>query len=417
MFKDTSSGEAQKMFTGRQKRLAAWLVVTGGAAAALGLIEINDYAAGPFEVRAMRRAELRAAVSGFLTEVNVDEGESVSAGQVVARLEIPDLTSRIARNQAELREAQAELALLEAGPREVEIIQERRRVAAALAWRDVAALEFKQQQLALDQDIVRLEKLLHEFSIERDHARQKLDRLEKLRRTKAVSAEEYEDAVKLWKLSQSRHDRTAAERNARLALGTLAAQGSLAEREAALAHAQAALELLQAGSRREKIDAARAAKERLDIDRRYLGELKGRLEVRAPAKGRVTTHRLGERIGAYFAEGELICEMEDTSSLEVSIALDEDRASDIEIGQRVDLKVRALPFEVLEVDLLRIAPRAAASETQSTVIAYCQLAGLTPELRSGLTGHARVYCGRGSIARVLATKVLRFLRTEFWWAN
>jgi hypothetical protein len=32
-----------------------------------------------------------------------------------------------------------------------------------------------------------------------------------------------------------------------------------------------------------------------------------------------------------------------------------------------------------------------------------------------MTGYARIYCGRASFARIIVDRVLRFLRTEFWW--
>ena len=38
-----------------------------------------------------------------------------------------------------------------------------------------------------------------------------------------------------------------------------------------------------------------------------------------------------------------------------------------------------------------------------------------PDLRPGMTGHARVQCGKSAVGRVLGEKVLRFVRTEFWW--
>ena len=77
-------------------------------------------------------------MAGFLREVYCDEGDRVSPGAPVARLEVPDLASRLAQKRAEVREAQARLRLLEVGPRPEEVVEQRRRVERARAWHDLA---------------------------------------------------------------------------------------------------------------------------------------------------------------------------------------------------------------------------------------------------------------------------------------
>ena len=63
----------------------------------------------------------------------------------------------------------------------------------------------------------------------------------------------------------------------------------------------------------------------------------------------------------------------------------------------------------------RIAPIAVPGELQSTLTAYCRLEVAVPELRPGMTGHARISTGRRSLGEIVAGRVLRVLRTEFWW--
>ena len=53
--------------------------------------------------------------------INHEEGEEVSEHGAVAVLEIPDLDSKIAGKRAEIRESEAKLRLLEAGPRAEEM--------------------------------------------------------------------------------------------------------------------------------------------------------------------------------------------------------------------------------------------------------------------------------------------------------
>src|SRR4029450_9722581 len=108
--------EVIAMVRGRRFRTAAWALTLAGALAALLFVEVEDRPGGPFQTRAVVRAEVRAPVSGFLREVCFDEGEQVSPGAVVARLEIPDLDTRTAQAVQAAREAEARLRLLEIGP-------------------------------------------------------------------------------------------------------------------------------------------------------------------------------------------------------------------------------------------------------------------------------------------------------------
>src|SRR5581483_374618 len=98
-----------------------WPLAAGGLAAALVFVRVEDRAGGPFEAVPVTRAEVRAPVAGFLREVPSDEGEHVSRGAPVARLEIPDLDSQLAQKRAAVREAAARLRMLEAGARPEEV--------------------------------------------------------------------------------------------------------------------------------------------------------------------------------------------------------------------------------------------------------------------------------------------------------
>jgi multidrug resistance efflux pump len=55
------------------------------------------------------------------------------------------------------------------------------------------------------------------------------------------------------------------------------------------------------------------------------------------------------------------------------IAIAEDDAARLRPGQQVRLKARALPFEVFEVKVVRVAPKAVQGDAaRSTVNVYCQ---------------------------------------------
>jgi len=173
--------------------------------------------------------------------------------------------------------------------------------------------------------------------------------------------------------------------------------------------------LLEAGSRPEEIDAGRAHLARLKEEARYLEKLRDRLQVVSPVPGLITTPHLKEKVGQYVREGKLICLVEEPAVLEVEIMVTEQEVSRVQPGQAVELKVRALPFEKFSSQVDRVAPTAGRGDVQNTVTVYCRLEGARAELRPGMSGHARIFCGQRPIGEILLDRALRFLRTEFWW--
>src|SRR5262249_17393606 len=122
---------------------------------------------------------------------------------------------------------------------------------------------------------------------------------------RAVSAEQYQEAVRRQQVCQAQLEQAQAEKHAREAKGTLEAETELAPRERELADVEAALTLLEAGPRPEEVEAERARLARLQEEARYLEQLRDQLPIHSPVPGLVTTPRLKEKVGQYVREGEL----------------------------------------------------------------------------------------------------------------
>jgi putative peptide zinc metalloprotease protein len=172
---------------------------------------------------------------------------------------------------------------------------------------------------------------------------------------------------------------------------------------------------LQAGARPEEIDAARATLARLNEELDYLEELQNKVLLISPVAGVVITPRLKEKVGQYVSEGELIAIVEEPDELELEIGVAEEDVARVEPGQRVEIKARALPFETFATKVDRVAPAAARGDVQSRVTVYCRLEQAPTELRSEMSGYARIYTGRRPLGAVFFDRVWRLLRTEFWW--
>ena len=307
MMRGTTAGELGRMVMTRRGRTAVWSLVLVALGSAACFVTVAKEARGSFRVRPAVRSQVPAPAAGFLADVCVAEGSRVEAGTVIARLEIPDLSSRIAQKRAELAELESAIVFAKAEVRN-------------------AGMEV---------------------------------------------------------FSESSAEYRAAQKNRR------AFTAQLEQSTAKLA----------------------GVKEELA----WLEKLSARTTIRSPIAGTVMTPRLGERKGAYVREGDEVCAVESSGPAEAELQLPEDEAAPLRPGQAVELKARALPFENMRGVVLARAAAATPGDVRGTVTVYCRLENAPPDLQSGMSGWARVQCGRQPIGEAAVRKVMRFLRTEFWW--
>jgi HlyD family secretion protein len=341
----------------------------------------------------------------------------VPAGAKVARLEVPDLTSQLAQKQAQLAESKANLRRLQAGPRREEVVEQRHKVQRAIAWRDLAKQDLARAREGLAQDVSRLDAQIVQYRAEFDFAQQTLTQSEMLFNKGVLAGQQLMAERKKLQMRQSQVQQAEAEKRAREASGTLTFESELARREKELADTQAALALLEAGGRPEEIEAEQARLARLQEELSYLKGMREKEDVYCSVGGVMTTVRLKEKIGQFFEKGLLIGTVEDIDDLEVEIAMSEQDVAGVEIGQDVELKARALSSQTFTARVDRIAPAAvsAVGDVQSKLAVYCKVVNTSGDLRSGMTGFGRVYRGTKPIGMIVCGKLLRYVRTEFWW--
>jgi putative peptide zinc metalloprotease protein len=423
------NGEIIKMITRRRFRTAIWLLAIVGVPIALFHIETDDRPGGPFEVRAAVRAEIRAPVSGFLREVNFDEGERVSPGATIVRLEVPDLDSRIAQKEAAVAEAEAKLRLAEIGPRPEEVEEQGHRVERAKKWRDLAQTDLAAARKTLAEDLRALDQQLAEATANVKYARKMHEEVQELRGRGAATVPESLEAGRRVEAEEARLDQVKARKRAREATGVVEAEAELNKRDKDLRDAAGTLAVLEAGPRPEEVRAARAHLAAVREELRYLKSLTEKVVVPCPVAGVVTTPRPKDLIGRFVKEGDLICVVEEPAALEAEIAMAEQDVGRIRPGQPVELRVRSLPLEAVHGRVVRVAPAATRAETgpalgtvapargeaAGTITVYCQLDAAGPDLRPGVTGYARVSCGRQTVGDLAWERVRRLVRTEFWW--
>jgi len=243
---------------------------------------------------------------------------------------------------------------------------------------------------------------------------------------------------------QLKYARARLERNKQLAdsgvltrteLEDTQEPAAVAERD--LAEARHKLEVLQRGARPEEIAATRAEISGLEGQRRYLEGQLQRAVVRSPAAGVVATptRQLHEMVGQVVQQGALIAKVYDLDKLTVEIPIPEKEIADIHVGQEVAFKARAYPNRTFHGTVTSIATTAengssslsGSSETPSgaeggggsggaarTVLVTTEVENQSRLLKPGMTGQAKVSCGRRSIVDLMMRRLARTVKVEFW---
>ncbi|MCB1770076.1 MAG: hypothetical protein KDJ31_10330, partial [Candidatus Competibacteraceae bacterium] len=232
-----------------QRHYRLWLIVLALLAGASFLPYSYDVT-GEVTLFPTARAEIHAVTSGIVTQVQVRENEWVTPEQALAELSAWQQDQDLAVTAAAIKRQQAELGLLQHGPK-------------------AEAIEYARQQLAAAQVRAR-------------HSRKVRELLEPVHQQGVVKALEYEEAVKTAEVDQ-----------------------------AAVTVAEANLSLIKSPPLPLEVAAKEAELEQLRAQQTYLEEQRKRTYLRTPVAGRVVTPRPEFMTGNYLKEGDLFVAVED----------------------------------------------------------------------------------------------------------
>lgn len=261
-------------------------------------------ASGYVEATDVRVAPL---VGGRVVEMAVAEGDRVSTGQVIARLDTADAALAVRRAAAERDQAAAQLRLLEAGARPEDVRQARAQAQSAAA--DIRAAQA--ELAAAEADVRRFEALLA---------------------SNAGSRKQRDDAA-------TRRDVAAARVSA-------AEDRSRAAGEA--------VSRLRAGSRPEEIAAARAQVAAAEAQLATIEKRMTDAEVQAPVDGTITARLVD--VGETVAAGTPLVVVTDLDHAWANLYVDEPLVPTLSLGQTVTLRTDA--GQELPARITFISPKA-----------------------------------------------------------
>ncbi len=307
-----------------------------------------------FVVLPQARGEVHAEVAGRVESILVKEGDHVAKGQVIAQLRDPALHTRIAVLEAQLAVATENVARVRSGAR------------------------------------------LEERAVARSHAEH-------------AEAQVYSSA------------KTAAMARslARASLGTQStadlAHERVADKVGQAGAAQAALSLIEDGPRKEDIRVAEAEQARIVTELERDRKDEERLALRSPIEGTIVTAHLGTKLQMTLAAGELFAEVHDTRSEVAEIALPADSPlGELSVGDPIVLRAYGAPHGEIHarVDRLRDATQALGAAHRTVVVTSPFSLGRPV---SGLTGHARIYGAKRSLAySILYLPFQRLVGVRLW---
>jgi len=377
---ESRTSRSERMTRPTRKRRIAALALAGVTAAVVFLGHMELRIGAPFTILPVRNADVRSEIDGLIEAIVVSEGDEVHAGDVVARLSDRQTRVELQKTEAQLQQARAQLAMLEAGtvPDSVALAR--------------TAVERAQDQLK--------------------YARARLERNKQLADNGVLTRTELEDTQEA---------------------------AAVAERD--LAEARHKLELLQRGARPEEIAALRAEISGLEAQRRYLEGQLQRVAVRSPAAGVVATptRQLHDMVGQVVQQGALIAKVYDLEKLTVEIPVPEKDIADVRVGQEVAFKARAYPNRTFYGTVTSIATTTAddgsssmggapapsgaegargraagGGEGGTNILVTTQVANDSLLLKPGMTGQAKISCGRRRIVDLMTRRLARTVKVEFW---
>lgn len=322
----------------------------------LGLLSLFPYTyspSGSFTVLPAKRADIRAVTSGVIRHVEAREGEVVSAGDVILRLDNAQQQAQLRSAEATLTKLKANLALTRAGAREEEVDRAEQQVATAKK-----RLEFSSAEA---------------------------DRLRRAYKQNAVSISAYQKA-----------------------------KGNASVEREQLAGARKQLAVVSAEARPKRLESMRAEVEAQESQVEFFRQKLEETRLKAPIDGQIVSRKLLFALGDYLNRGDIVATVQQTDTLRAEVRMPESTISEVELGALASTRFWMYPGSSFAGHVTKIAPDAEQSEYGKIVRILVALDKAGPKVKPGMTGHAKI---RGSVypAIVVYTRALaRFVMIEVW---
>ncbi|TAJ51183.1 MAG: HlyD family efflux transporter periplasmic adaptor subunit [Nevskiaceae bacterium] len=319
----------------------------------LAFVPYRYHPSGDFLVLPGDRADVRALTAGDVREVLVQEGETVKAGQVLARIAADESRAQVASGEARLAQLRADLSLAGKGGKLEEVEVARSALDTASKRAEVSAAQAQRVQEAF--------------------------------RRKSVTAQEYDRA-----------------------------RGQADVDKKALEEARRRLELVKSPAVSDRIAAIEAQIRDVQAQLVYHRQQFAYTEVKAPIAGVVVSGSLQFARGQFLNRGDLLAVIEDSQERIAEVRISESAIGEIAPGKSARARVWAFPASSFMGEVRRIAPAAEAGPYGKVVRVQVALADPEHRLLPGMTGNAKLQGDWHPAIVVFSRALLRFVFVELW---
>jgi multidrug resistance efflux pump len=236
-------------------------------------------------------------VPGRIEKILVNEGDSVEAGQVIARIESSDLEAQVAQAKANLSAAQAKLAGIKAGNR--------------------------------PQQVAQAEAAVQQAAANLDNAQKNYERIESLYEQGGVSAQQRDAGQTALEVAKAQYD--AATQN---------------------------YSLTAEGARPEDIQAAQAQVDQAAAALKTIQLQLDNVDIKAPVAGTIAVK--SAEIGEIVAAGQPLFNITDLQDIWVAANIEETYIGRVLVGQPVEFSIDAYPGKTFHGEVSEVGAASAS---------------------------------------------------------
>lgn len=308
---------------------------------------------GSFVILPVEQQQVATDVDGIVTEVLFNGGEEVQAGQVLARLATGDYESQMRIAEARIAEELAMVAELKARPRPEEV--------------------------AVAEQSLQMARTQAQFS------RSNYQRHATLLARGGVSAQQAEQAQRQYEVD------------------LMAIQVS-----------EANLALVKTGATADSIAAAEAQVQRWRSEREMYQAKIERSQLRAPMSGKLITLLLKQKTGKYLGPGETFAVIEKADQVFAEIEVPETEIGFVQEGAMLKVKPLAYSDRYFDGKVTQIDANVIEKTGGKYVKVLTVIENAKGELKSGMTGYAKVGSEELPVWKAFTRAIFRFVDVELW---
>ncbi|KPL00819.1 MAG: hypothetical protein AMJ91_03045 [candidate division Zixibacteria bacterium SM23_73_3] len=164
------------------------------------------------------------------------------------------------------------------------------------------------------------------------------------------------------------------------------------------------LKIMKNGAREEELSMARAEIRKLDAKLEFLEDQISASQIKSPIQGVVTS----------ISSGGNLLSIANLDTMRVLINISEKDLDVLGEGLRAKLKVRSYPFLSFWGKVTKISLTADEEVAKKIFPVTCKIENKAYLLKPGMSGYAKVYCGKMRLASLLTRRIVRYLRVEVW---